>query len=297
VLPAPYVRVVYDPPMADAWDLADAAARRAVVRIDPVRTLEDVDRLNPVIDHAWGGQVFQREILRAFQYAGCILLGAREHDAPQDAELVGFVFGFLGHDRGLHVHSHMLAVLSAWQAKGVGLALKVAQRAAALDLGIQDMRWTFDPMIRRNGWFNLMKLGTVATRFMRDFYGEMSDDVNRGERSDRFEVSWSLDSERVSRALEQGPRPADAAGVVLLSADGDPAAPRPVPTGAPPGQRALVAVPADHVALRRADPGLAAAWREAAAEAFRACFDAGLVATAVSPEGSYVFEPVGRARP
>jgi predicted GNAT superfamily acetyltransferase len=280
--------------MSDAWDVASVAAVRGGVRIDPLVTLDDLDRVGPVIERTWGGQAFQREILRAFQHAGCVLLGAREQDTGDDAPLVGFVFGFLGHQGGLHLHSHMLAVLEPWQAKGVGFALKVAQRAAAMDVGVHEMRWTFDPMILRNAWFNLGKLGTLATRLLRDFYGDMTDQVNRGERSDRFEVTWSLQSERVRAAAEGRPHGAADDGVVLLTADGDPAAPRPLLGETTPGPRSLVAVPRDHVALRRADRGLAAAWREAAAAAFQACFDAGLVATGVTPRGFYVFEREAR---
>lgn len=34
--------------------------------------------------------------------------------------------------------------------------------------------------------------------FFPDFYGAMDDAVNAGDHSDRFEVSWRLDSERTA---------------------------------------------------------------------------------------------------
>src|SRR5262249_7464429 len=147
---------------------------------------------------------------------------------------------------GLHLHSHMLAVLEPWQARGVGFALKLAQRAAALDAGVSDMRWTFDPMLLRNARFNLVKLGTVGTRLLRDFYGDREDELNRGERSDRFEVSWPLLAERVRSAVA-GRRDTDegAHAVVLLSTAGDPDAPTPVRGTDGPANRSLVAVPRD----------------------------------------------------
>ena len=55
------------------------------------------------------------------------------------------------------------------------------------------MRWTFDPLVARNAYFNLHKLGAVADRFERNFYGEMTDTLNRGERTDRVVVRWDLD--------------------------------------------------------------------------------------------------------
>src|SRR5205823_7392831 len=105
--------------------------------------------------------------------AGSGLLGARDGGA-----LVGFVAGFLGVQEGLHAHSHMLGVVQDAQSRGVGYALKLAQRAACLDAGIDEVRWTYDPLVARNARFNLVKLGAVATRFLPGFYGEMTDRLN-----------------------------------------------------------------------------------------------------------------------
>ena len=93
----------------------------------------------------------------------------------------------------------MLAAVPTRRHRGVGYALKLAQRAQALELGIKVVRWTFDPMIARNAWFNLGKLGAVADRFHRDFYGAMTDVVNRGERSDRLVIRWALEREPADR--------------------------------------------------------------------------------------------------
>ena len=51
----------------------------------------------------------------------------------------------------------------------------------------------------------------------------------------------------------------------------------------------MVEVPADHPGLRARDEALGWAWREASAEAFGACFEAGLVAVWVTREGRYLF--------
>ncbi len=53
----------------------------------------------------------------------------------------------------------MLAALPERRHRGVGHALKLAQRAQCLDQDIHLVRWTFDPMIARNAWLNLGKLG------------------------------------------------------------------------------------------------------------------------------------------
>ena len=59
--------------------------------------------------------------------------------------------------------------------------------------------WTFDPLVRANARFNLVKLGAVAVAYLTDFYGEMQDGINAGDRSDRCAVKWELD--------DPGPRP------------------------------------------------------------------------------------------
>jgi predicted GNAT superfamily acetyltransferase len=263
------------------------------VTLRPLVELSDADRVREVIDRVWGEQALPREMLRAFQHAGAVLWGAESGGG-----LVGFVLGFAGLDEGLHLHSHMLATLPDWQSRGVGFALKLAQRAVCLDEGIDEVRWTYDPLVGRNAHFNLVKLRAVATRWLPDFYGEMTDRLNRGDRSDRFEVRWRIGSDRVEQVLATGPpgdelsRPRGAP--VLLEPTGDPASPQPRITGEEPRDRAVVAIPSDQLALRGRDPRMAARWREASASAFAACFEAGLEATGFCADGSYLFE---RPRP
>ncbi len=285
---------------SDAWADAEKAAAWASVRLTELDALRDGDAVQGVIGRVWGGQPIGRELLRAMQHAGCSFHGAwdtgtSEGDQNAAGGLIGYVLGFAGVADGLHLHSHMLAVVPEWRNRGAGLALKLAQRAWALDHGLTEIRWTFDPMLLGNARFNLLRLGAVATRYLPDFYGPMGDDLNRGERTDRFEVSWVTTSRRVASAVTPGggdPSAAhpDAAEILSMRAGFDGAAPEPLTTGVEPADRALVAVPPDHLALRRGDPPLARRWREAAGEAFRACFDLGMIVTGVTGDGRYVFE-------
>ena len=268
-----------------AWELVRASSSRSGVSVASLDSLEDCDRVRAVIEAVWGEQVLPREMIRALQHAGCVLYGAEA-----EGDLVGFVLGFAGLAGGLHVHSHMLAAVPGWQDRGVGFALKLAQRAHALDHGIEEVRWTFDPLVARNARFNLAKLGTEAFRLLPGFYGEMTDRINRGDRSDRFEVRWRVASARVERALTSAPR-RPKPGLALLEAVGDPEAPEPRLTGAACAPGATVAIPRDHNALKSRDPALASRWRDAGAEAFRTCFEAGLVATWF--DRAYVFEEPG----
>jgi predicted GNAT superfamily acetyltransferase len=272
-----------------AWDQALKAAESSGVALAPMEGMADAEKVATVVEALWGPGQLPANLVRALDHAGTVILGAEA-----GGEMVGTVLGFPGLDEGLHMHSHILGVLPKWQARGVGYALKLGQRAACLDEGIGEVRWTYDPLVARNAWFNLMKLGVVATRLFTGFYGEMDDSINAGDRSDRFEVRWRLDSARVSRVL-RGESREPARGPVLLEAEGEADAPGPREAGAAPEPGAQIQVPRDYHGLRSVDPGLGRAWREASGRAFAACFEAGLVAGSVSRDGRYVFEPASEA--
>ena len=94
----------------------------------------------------------------------------------------------------------------------------------------------------------------------------MLDEVNLGERSDRFTVRWALER-------EPGPRDVGAAASALEDDDGWPGAVR-----GPSARAALLSVPRDYAEVRSADPECASAWRDASAEAIEACLTAGMIA-------------------
>jgi predicted GNAT superfamily acetyltransferase len=247
--------------MSEAWELARAAGRGAGVELRPLTTVDDADRINDVIQATWGGQRIDREVVRALAASGNVPWGAFDGDRT-----IGFVLGWAGvDDDGLHVHSHMLAAVPDHRHRGVGYALKLAQRAQALGQGIKVVRWTFDPLVARNAWLNIGKLGAVVDGFERDYYGEMTDDLNAGERSDRFMVRWEL---------ERLPGPRSVAGAATE-----------------------IAVPPDLYALREQDPDRARAWRDDVATAAEAAIGRGEVGVAFDRDRSvYLFaRPDGAA--
>ncbi|GAA2044092.1 hypothetical protein GCM10009819_33680 [Agromyces tropicus] len=256
--------------LARAHALADEEDRRAGVVTREARPDELAGALAR-FDATWGaGRTVDLASLKAIAHAGntvlvAVAVAAAASTAPADDAPLGAALGFLGWDGGLHVHSHMNAVDPAARGRGIGVALKLRQRAICLDHGVDEVRWTYDPLIRRNARMNLVRLGAEVAAYRPDFYGELRDAISGGDRSDRFEVRWRLGSSRVARALERMPQPA-------WHAEG----------GLP-----LVA---DFEAVRVADREAAAALREASRRAFAALAD-GRLRPELDAAGDYVFTP------
>lgn len=226
------------------------------------------------------------ELLRALAYAGNYVAGARE-----GGRLVGAVLGFYAGGAGPdHMHSHMAGVDSTVRGRGVGFAMKLHQRHWALERGLARITWTFDPLVRLNGVFNLAKLGAEGDEYLVDFYGSMPDAINGGDETDRIVVTWDLTHPRVAAAaagtpatLEPAPLLEVGAGVALDVGEGD----DPVP-GLRHGEILLCRVPRDIVALRRRDPTLGLAWRRALREALVGASDRGLRIRGITRDGWYV---------
>ena len=255
-----------------------------VALLDDMRSIaEAVEAFQVIWGFAPSETPVTGELLRAMLYAGGYVAGAR-----RDGALVGASAGFLGtHGRELHLHSHISGVLPAAQGTQVGLALKQHQRAWALDRGITVVEWTFDPLIRRNAYFNLVKLGAVIVAYEPEFYGTMRDAINANDETDRAVVRWSLASERAVRAA-RGERGVDApAGSAVLRAgdDGEPQLDAAVLHDRPAAMRAYI--PDDIVAVRRRDAGRALHWRRAVRDTVGVAIRSGYVATSMSRDGWY----------
>ena len=266
-------------PPADAVARARSAAARAAsaagVRLLPLDTLSGVREAADLFRRVWradpANPPLSADVMRAVEHAGGYVVGAYV-----GADLVGASSGFLGLDRRRPVlHSHISGVHQ--QSRGVGLALKLHQRAWALERGIETITWTFDPLVRRNAWFNLAKLGAVCVEYLVDFYGPMTDGVNAGESSDRLFTRWDL---------LRDPAPAGPSGAVVALAqhDGRPVAGR----ATPDGHRLLVQLPEDIEELRGTDPDAARAWRLAVREALVPAFADGYCADGITRDGLLV---------
>lgn len=247
-------------PAQDDHRVAEVAARRAGVTVEEVREpgrLKEVEQLFQVV---WNTRherpPISADVLRALVHSGSYVGVA----IGSDGRIAGAGVGFLATDlrsSGSAVdslHSHIAAVAPGTERHGIGSALKLHQRAWAIDNGLRSITWTFDPLVRRNAGFN-SHLGARFVRYYPEFYGEMADGRNAGHGSDRLLARWDLDLPATPLTADEQP----AGGSALLDLD---AAGRPVP-GVADGDRSWVATPADIERIRSTDPELARAWRVA----------------------------------
>ncbi len=259
--------------------------------IRPLKTLADFHAAEDVQRAAWSSadiDIAPLHIMLTIAKNGGVALGAFAQD-----RLVGFVLGFLGTSNRYGVEapatvklkhcSHMLGVLPDWQSRGVGYALKVAQREAVLNQGVRLITWTYDPLESRNANLNIAKLGAVCNTYIRDYYGELRDDLNRGLATDRFQVDWWIASRRIETRLSRKRPPLQLHHYLEVEAPiinpsrwddrdlpvcQDPIAPLPL-------NRFLVEFPADFQAVKQADWALAVAWRLHLRSICEAAFAAG----------------------
>ena len=253
--------------------------------------LRELAELFAVVWGRPGEPPINSDILKALAHSGNYVCGAYV-----DKRLVGGLVGWLGgvppHE--LHLHSHILGVVSGSDAHGLGFELKQHQRRWCLGRGVKVIEWTTDPLVRRNGYFNLTKLGARASQYLVNVYGVMTDEINAGEESDRLLISWRLDSQS-AEAAAPGRRPEpkldellrDGAATMLSVGQ----AGEPVVTAASSSARVLLCqVPDDIVALRRSDPVLARSWRIASRKSFTDAIAAGYEVSGATRSGWYVLE-------
>lgn len=239
----------------------------------------------------WGAGFSERvpkSLMKVTQRLGGVVAGA--FDAQ--GRMVGFVYGMTGVEVGRVVHwSDILAVSPGLRDQGVGHRLKLFQREAALEVGATLMYWTFDPLESRNAYLNLAKLGALVREYIPDMYGASDSPLHRGLGTDRFVVSWELDTPRVEARLA-GERAPELEAVEHL--------PAAFPVQAPPADGPVdstlvrpgeaveglleagreaggirVPIPPVIQRLRDADPELAARWRAATRAALHPAVEAG----------------------
>jgi predicted GNAT superfamily acetyltransferase len=206
-----------------------AAVERAVpVTLRELRSMDDYAACVLLQRDTWGREysdVVPASLLKVGQMVGGVSAGA----FTTGERLVGFVYGLSGKRDGRVIHwSHMLAVHPAFRDHGVGRRLKEYQRELLLGQGVEQIYWTFDPLVARNAHLNLNRLGTEVREYVPDMYGPTGSPLHSFG-TDRLVVSWPVEplaGGAADRRSEAGWRDAPlATGVVPSEWDREPAAP------------------------------------------------------------------------
>jgi len=225
--------------------------------------LNEMQQLQVCTDLVWGpgaGNMVSADFLMALSHAGGYVSGA--FTSTDSGEImVACSFGMLAQHRGdWCLHSHITGVIPELQNSGLGTAMKNHQKQWALDAGLTAITWTFDPLVRRNAWFNIERLGANAVEFHINFYGPLNDEINGDDETDRLLARWNIDSPRA--------RTTDSDAI-------------------------FIETPEDIVQLRRTDPDAARAWRLKIRHELSKAFTTHEV-TGFTSEGSYTLTPRGK---
>lgn len=136
------------------------------MQIRPLTTIDDCRLVALLEREIWGyvdaEDVVPPAVLVVSVKRGGILLGA--FDAA--GTMGGFVSSVPGvKGREVTQWSHLLGVAPAARHTGLGGRLKLAQRDAALEMGVELVEWTYDPLQALNAHLNFAKLGVVAEQY------------------------------------------------------------------------------------------------------------------------------------
>ncbi len=267
------------------------------VRFRHLRDHHEFDAACALVADIWGLErrdaPINTEVLRAMEHSGSYIVGGFDPEG-----LVAISIAFWGQDTdGLLLHSHITGVATRSANQGLGVAIKRHQREWTLARGATRICWTFDPLIRRNAYFNFERLGARGIEYHEAFYGIMDDAINRGEASDRMVARWDLESGNPERRPEPRGKPArapkgaltpDLDSRVLLRSSTTNAAGAPIVEDLENlvGETRLrVFIPHDIEAMRQNDRQLATQWRIASRAALGRAIQAGFVAVSMSADG------------
>jgi predicted GNAT superfamily acetyltransferase len=270
-----------------------------MLRTFQFKELTGVDQLQQVVDlqiQTWGVEVISSipQLVAAIHNGGCVI------GALDEERVIGFCYGFPGVGpiaEKPYLVSHMMAVLPEYRNQKLGEKLKFAQREWALGHGYEKMIWTFDPLEIRNGYLNLVKLGGYVKTYIKSYYGEMNDKLNKGMPSDRFLVEWDLNSSTVAAASEGIKKMEERWGQVPFFLTYKVEGGLPVPTDlvdiTESENMVLIPIPKNMQEIKGKDPKIAAEWRMRIRSATSLLLEKGYVVRGVRLDegmGYYVLE-------
>ena len=232
-----------------------------MIEIRELHTLQEQFHARMIFDSIWPAAnetQLTANLLQALVHNGSYLVGVFD-----GSRIVGASFAFPAIEPEIHLHSHMTAFIESHRDLGLGTQIKMHQWAWAKERGYQSITWTYDPLVRRNARFNVLKLGADLLSYHPNFYGNMADELNNGDESDRIYVRWDTTQEKPTPRSEIQNPPYDAE---------------------------LIALPQDILEVRRTNPELSQSYRLEVRRAFQEAFASGKKVIGFSANNEYIVE-------
>ena len=232
------------------------------LRIQLAHSPADAALISQVFDEVWSVKTMvSPEIIVASLHNGAYGSVVWDGDLPVAAAFAIVGKSLTKQPGELNLHSHAAGVVQSHAGRGIGTQLKMHQWQWARENGFATITWSFDPLVRRNAWFNMVKLGASVTNYYQNFYGELDDGINAGEQSDRVLVQWQVLAAGEPQSLE-----------VVTEQVGD----------------VVIATPEDIESLRKNNKAESQAWRARQRAAFEEAICDGFSVRGLNAEYSYV---------
>lgn len=259
----------------------ESSARRPVpgaatdqFTIRPLTSHSDLLECVAIQREVWGAdfqEITPPALLKVMQKIGGVVAGAFDGDGT----LAGVVIGMTGVVDGRLMHwSHMLAVRTAVRGAGIGRKLKEYQREVLADMGVDVMRWSFDPLVSRNAHLNLDVLGAHVVEYVPDMYPPTSSKLHGSIPIDRLIVEWEIAAAGAPVRYGTAAAP-DGDAAVLDWTSGDGEGPNALRRRLAQHSGVRILIPRDFQAMLVASPPDALALRRRTREFFQAAEQAG----------------------
>ncbi|HIV73875.1 MAG TPA: GNAT family N-acetyltransferase [Candidatus Pseudogracilibacillus intestinigallinarum] len=239
----------------------------------PLTTMEEMALVKELDRKIWDmDPVPEHQTITAIKNGG-IMLGVFH-----EGTLIGFSYSFPGFEHGkVYLCSHMLGIDPLYQSKGIGEKMKWKQRDIAKEKGYDVMKWTYDPLETKNGKLNLTKLNAICHTYVENCYGNMTDKLNKGLPSDRFEVEWHLNSNYVAEKQQIEVKNATPLNAISWN-EANQAVCQPLNDVTETVEMYSLHVPKDFQSLKKHDKELALEWRLKTRHLFQTLFANGYTA-------------------
>lgn len=175
--------------------------KSADITIKAIKNIKKIKKIIKLHKSIWGLDDF--EITPPHIYKATLEAGGHILIAYKDKEPAGFIYGFPGCDSegNRYFYIHNLGVEKKFRSLGIGLKLNLQLRKILLEESYNTVKWTFDPLESTNANLYIGKMGGIVEDYMKDYYGKMTDELNKNISSDRLIIKWEIKSSRVVEKL------------------------------------------------------------------------------------------------